>query len=258
MAALSGQGATPASYSASDVEAGSALYQSNCASCHGASGDQLTSVKVLHGVFSRPNLSDAQLAAVITNGTPSELMPPTGLSQDQAMQVVAFMRTRAATTAATSAAPALAAPATSAPASGALSERAVSGRAVFEKSGCLTCHRIGNQGSLVAPDLTEIGTQRSAAQLARSITDPAADVLPTNRFYRVVTSDGTTVLGRLLNHDSYTVQMIDTKDRLRSFVKANLRAAAVVPGSGMPSFQGKLSEEQLGDLVFYLSTRRGE
>jgi len=255
-AVLSSQAGPPASYPASDVEAGASLYQPHCASCHGAAGDQLPSVKVLQGVFSRPNLSDVDLAAVITNGTPSELMPPTGLRQDQAMQVVAFIRTRASATGVTSGA--AAAPARPAPDGPATSERAASGRAVLERTGCLTCHRIGDQGSRVAPDLTEIGSQRSADQLARSITDPEAEVLPANRFYRVVTPDGTTITGRLLNHDSYTVQMIDSNDRLRSFVKAGLRAAGVVPGSGMPSFRAKLSESELADLVSYLSSRRGE
>ncbi len=227
-APLSSQAGVAATYAASDVEAGASLYQLHCASCHGAAGDQLPSVKVLQGVFSRPNLSDVDLAAVITNGTPSELMPPTGVGRDQAMQVVAFMRTRASATDMKSATTA-GAPALTAPDSAATSERAISGRSVFEKAGCLTCHRIGDQGSRVAPDLTEIGAQRSAAQIARSIAEPDAEVLPSNRFYRVVTQDGTTIVGRLLNHDSYTVQMIDSNDRLRSFVKANLRAAGVVP-----------------------------
>jgi putative heme-binding domain-containing protein len=260
IAVVSGQGGPSVTYSAADVEAGSSLYQNNCASCHGAAGDQLPAVKVLHGVFSRPNLSDADLAAVIISGTPSELMPPTGLQQHQAMQVVAFMRARAASASGTGSATgsAAGAPTPSVPATAPASEGALRGRLVFEKSGCLTCHRIGSQGSRVAPDLSEIGMQRSAAQLATSITDPAAEVLPTNRFYRVVTPDGTTITGRLLNHDSYTVQMLDSKDRLLSFVKANLRSAAVVPGSGMPSFREKLSDGEVADLVLYLSSRKGE
>ena len=260
IAVVSGQGGPSVTYSAADVEAGSSLYQNNCASCHGAAGDQLPAVKVLQGVFSRPNLSDVDLAAVITNGTPSELMPATGLRQDQAMHVVAFMRTRAASAGVTGGAPGSAAsvPTPSVPVTAAESEGAVRGRLVFEKSGCLTCHRIGSQGSRVAPDLSEIGMQRSAARLATSITDPGAEVLPTNRFYRVVTPDGTAITGRLLNHDSYTVQMLDSKDRLLSFVKANLRSADVVPGSGMPSFRGKLSDGDVADLVLYLAGRKGE
>jgi putative heme-binding domain-containing protein len=255
-AVLSSQAGQPTNYAASDVEAGASLYQLHCASCHGAAGDQLPSVKVLQGVFSRPTVSDVDLAAVITNGTPSELMPPTGLGRDQALQVVAFMRTRASATDGTSVT--AGAPARPVADSAATSARATSGRSVFERAGCLTCHRIGDQGSRVAPDLTEIGSQRSADQIARSVTDPEAEVLPANRFYRVVTPDGTTITGRLLNHDSYTVQMIDSNDRLRSFVKASLRAAGVVPGSGMPAFRAKLSESELADLVSYLSSRRGE
>ena len=39
----------------------------------------------------------------------------------------------------------------------------------------------------------------------------------------VVTPDGATVTGRLLSHDTFTVQMIDTTEQLRSFAKADLR-----------------------------------
>ncbi len=78
-------------------------------------------------------------------------------------------------------------------------------------------------------------------------------MLPQNRFYRVVTADGQTVRGRLLNHDTFTVQLLDTDEHLRSFVKASLKDYGF-EDTPMPSYKDKLSAEQIADLVSYLVT----
>src|SRR5687768_2670235 len=68
---------------------------------------------------------------------------------------------------------------------------------------CLTCHRVRGAGSRLGPDLTDIGTTRGPDQLHASLVDPGAEILPENRRYRVVTRDGSTIEGRILNHDTY-------------------------------------------------------
>ena len=74
-------------------------------------------------------------------------------------------------------------------------------------------------GWRLGPDLSGIGQVRRAAELEQSVLEPDAEVLPTNRFYRVVTRGGATVTGRLLNHDTFTVQLLDSTEQLRSFRK---------------------------------------
>jgi putative heme-binding domain-containing protein len=215
-----------------DVDAGGRLYQRECSSCHGANGDQLPSVHLMRGKFSWPNATDSQLVEIIIYGTPNELMPPTSLARQEAQQVVAFLRARAAaqtTTATTTSSSGSALPA----APSATSSHP--GRSIFDQSGCLNCHRIGSSGSDVGPDLGAIGASRSGESIRRSIVDPHGDVRRDYRFYRVVTRAGTTVTGRLLNHDTWTVQLMDTNNRLLSFEKATLREHGVVQGSPMPA-----------------------
>ena len=65
-------------------------------------------------------------------------------------------------------------------------------------------------------------------------------------------------LGRLLNLDSYSVQMLDTHETLRSFEKSTLRNDAFVERSPMPSNKEKLSAEELADVVSYRKTLRGK
>ncbi|HEY4363383.1 MAG TPA: c-type cytochrome [Bryobacteraceae bacterium] len=131
---------------------------------------------------------------------------------------------------------------------------AARGQAVMEgKGNCLTCHRIKQTGSRFGPDLSEIGA-RTPAQLLMSLTDPDAEILPANRPYRVVLKDGATVDGRLLNEDTFTVQIIDTKENLRSFTKTDLRSFGIQTKSPMPSFKGRLSDQELADVVEYLGS----
>jgi hypothetical protein len=81
-------------------------------------------------------------------------------------------------------------------------------------------------------------------------------VEPTGRTYRVTLADGEDVNGRLLNHDSFTVQLIDTDDRLRSFVKDELREHGFA-ASPMPSYRDTLTAPEIADLVSYLTSLQG-
>ncbi len=133
-----------------------------------------------------------------------------------------------------------------------------SGAAIVNGKGkCLTCHRIQDTGSRLGPDLTDIGATRTVEQIQSSLLDPDAEILPENRFYRVVTRDGSNITGRLLNHDTYQVLMRDQKDQLRSFAKSELREHGFIAASPMPSYRSTLSREELADVIAYLASLKG-
>ena len=52
---------------------------------------------------------------------------------------------------------------------------------------------------------------------------PDEEVVADNRFVRVVTKDGTTVTGKLLNQDAIGVQMMNPKEELKTYLRANIR-----------------------------------
>jgi putative heme-binding domain-containing protein len=132
------------------------------------------------------------------------------------------------------------------------------GKAVFEGKGrCTTCHGAGGAGSRMAPSLVDVGALRTLTEIERSIMDPNADLHPDFRFVRVVTKSGETVTGRLLNQDSFSIQVLDSSERLRGLQKADLRESAVLTTSPMPSAKGTLTPGEVADLVTYLSTLRG-
>jgi quinoprotein glucose dehydrogenase len=135
---------------------------------------------------------------------------------------------------------------------------AARGQALFEGKGtCLTCHRTGPVGSRSGPDLSGIGALRRPASLEQSILQPDAEILEPNRYYRVVTSDGSTVTGRLLNRDTFSVQLIDSNERIRSFMISGTREHGFVEKSPMPSYANRLTPQEVADLVSYLGSLKG-
>jgi len=227
-------------YPPGDVEDGRRLYVASCAVCHGPEGESVPGVELDHGKF-RHGSADEEIVDIIRKGIPGTAMPPHAFSVFQARTVVAYLRFMAAS-----------------PSRGPASTGdAVHGKAVFESKGCLNCHRVNGNGARVGPELTDIGSLRRAAELERSILEPDAEVLPQNRFIRVVTRDGATINGRLLNQDAFTIQLFDTNDQLRSLSKSNLKEYAFTNKSPMPSFRDKLSPQELSDLVSYLVSLKG-
>lgn len=112
-------------------------------------------------------------------------------------------------------------------------------------------------GSRVGPDLSEIGAFRRSIEMEMSLLEPDAEILPQNRFYRAVTNEGEIISGRLLNQDTFTVQILDSKERLLSLSRSKLREAGFMDHSPMPSYRDKLSSQKLADLIFYLTSLKG-
>jgi putative heme-binding domain-containing protein len=132
------------------------------------------------------------------------------------------------------------------------------GQAIFEgKGACLSCHRVGDRGSRLGPNLSDIATQRSVEDLQKALIDPSQEVAAENKLYRVVTRDGREITGKLLNQDIYSLQMLDSKEHLVAFQKSTLREFNFVQTPPMPSYRDKLSAGEQTGLIAYLATLRG-
>lgn len=222
-----------------DLEDGKRVYQASCANCHGPDGNLIAGIDFGRAVYRRTYTND-ELAGMVRDGIPNTPMPPNpGMSREQAVRVIEYLRSMAAGSAAAAAGD---------------PQR---GRALFEGKGeCTNCHSVRGAGSRLGPDLTSIGALRRAAELESSLVDPAAEVQPENRFYNVTPTSGPPVTGRLLNRDSFTVQLIDTDENLRLFRIADLRDHGF-DETLMPSARDKLAPQEIADVVSYLSSLRG-
>jgi putative heme-binding domain-containing protein len=232
--------AHPGEYAPADIAYGSRLYDAQCTTCHGANGDGVGGVDLRSGKF-RNAVTDQDLTRVIMTGIPGTGMQAFKFDASELTGIIAFLRNM-----------------------NTFDRGSVKvgdmgrGRAVVDgKGGCASCHRIGAQGSRVAPDLSDIGATRSAASLLRSLTEPTSQMMPINRPVRAVTRDGKVINGRRLNEDTYTVQLIDAQERLVSLTKSDLAEYTIATVSPMPSFRDRLTPDEIADVVAYLLSLKG-
>jgi cytochrome c oxidase cbb3-type subunit 3 len=226
--------------SPADLATGRQYFLGHCAQCHGPEGEGGRGVNLTTGRY-RHGSSDRELYMTIRKGVPGSEMPGSGFSQTELWRVVAYVRRLGAAGAEEKA-----------------TGDAKAGQAIYDdKGGCAACHIVNGRGGRLGPELTEIGLRRSLNFLRDSIVDPSAYIDPEYRSATVVTRDGARIRGIVLNEDDYSIQLRDTREELRSFVKSNLRDVKLEKESMMPSYKSVLSETEVNDLVAYLNSLRG-
>lgn len=230
----------PGQYTQADIDEGTRVYNAQCAQCHGPNGDQVSGVDLRRGQFRRSS-SDEDLTRVVRDGIASVGMPPFALRPAEMTGVIAFIRAGFDRTVAA-----------------ARVGNPVRGRALFDgQATCATCHRVNGVGSRLAPDLSDIGAARTAGALQQALLDPSSVMMPINRPVQIVMKDGKTIRGRRLNEDTYTVQVMDESEQLRSIDKSAITRLVVETRSTMPSYAGKLTTDEVSDLVAYLLSLKG-
>ncbi len=224
-----------------DVAAGRQSFRSQCAACHGldASGGTVAP-SLVSGTFKHGG-SDEALFTVITKGVPGTAMTGFALDGREVWQLIAFLRSMN-----------VARSAAKAPGD------AGKGAQVYQTNGCARCHTNGSgSGGFSGPDLSEIGSRRTLAQIEQAIVDPNAYVDPAYWSVKAEMNSGQTVNGIRMNEDMDSIQIREPGGRLRTLMKADLARFEIVRTSPMPSFRGKISGADLQNLVAYLASLGG-
>jgi putative heme-binding domain-containing protein len=253
---VTAQAKNPYAGDAKVAKLGEFEFRANCAFCHGLGargggrGPDLTRTPKKHGD------SDTDIFNTINNGVPGTAMPPNGATQqgvgmteEELWQVVTYIRSVEKKT-------------------GTVNGDANHGRELFYGSAaCGTCHMFKGKGGRLGPDLTGAGTARSTEYLVESIRNPgrrlAQGIIEAMKEFteeyesvNVVTNDGTKYQGTLLNEDSFTIQFMDTREKVHSFDKASLKSWQKSRESLMPAYDEKLlPEKDLQDLLMFLVSR---
>jgi small nuclear ribonucleoprotein (snRNP)-like protein len=90
----------------------------------------------------------------------------------------------------------------------------------------------------------------------QSLVDPNAVVSVQNRYVRLTMKDGKIVWGKLLNLDTFYVQIFDSTEKLANVSRADVREMTMA--SPMPSYRDTLTTQELADVVEYLMTLKGQ
>jgi putative heme-binding domain-containing protein len=185
--------------------------------------------------------TDDGLFRTVRNGVSGTEMPAsTRMFDHEIWQVLAYLRT-------------LAAPAPSDPPRG----NAANGEQLFNKH-CANCHRVNAEGGRVGPDLSRIGVARARDALVRRIRGAVEGFAPGYEPVILVPPTGDPIQGVKKNEDLFSVQIMDTKERIQGYQKDKLKEFTNDTVPLMPAFGvERLSESDLDDLIRYLQTLRG-
>jgi putative membrane-bound dehydrogenase-like protein len=135
------------------------------------------------------------------------------------------------------------------------------GRAVFrdvEKSQCLKCHRLGDRGERIGPDLTGAGGRFSRIYLIESILDPSRTIALSYQTVLVVLADGRQLTGVPVAETAKTLTLADNQGKKHELTKADIEERRPVPQSTMPEgLEKRLTEAEFVDLIAYLAGEKG-
>ena len=222
--------------SAADRAAGAAIFRSHCAPCHGVGGKGGLGPNLTTGVFFHGS-SDAELYRNIGNGIEGTAMAGVFFDGTQVWQIVTFVRS-------------INQQATTEPVRG----NAAHGAQLFQEKGCIGCHLVRGEGGVKGPDLSVIGSQRSPEHFRESMLDPNAKVSPDFWVAKIITRDGTSYSGFVMNQDTYMVQILDFSRGLLSIKRSDFEDYGIDRSSAMPSYKDRLSESEIDDLISYLAS----
>jgi putative heme-binding domain-containing protein len=121
-------------------------------------------------------------------------------------------------------------------------------------NGCLTCHRIEEQGAYTGPTLNGLEDRRTAEEIRAAIVSPHPKLDPSNDLIRLTTADGKTLIGRILGQDDQSVRAIDASGEIATYSKSGPRQFTIVDTNPMPSFENKITGVDLDNLVRYLDS----
>jgi putative heme-binding domain-containing protein len=233
--ALFAQQSNPRTTSA-DAAAGAKIFRSHCADCHGLKGEGGKGPNLTLGVYYHGS-DDASLFRNITDGIPGTAMPSSFFSSDQIWQVVTHVRSlaRGGSNSAPKGDP-------------------QKGSALFRAKGCSGCHMVRGEGDIHGPDLSFIGSQRPIEFLRQSIAQPNAHVAREFWLAEVTLENGSVSSGFVMNEDTYYVQMLTRERGLVTLPRKDFRKLEIRKNSTMPSYEGKLTDAEITDLISYLWT----
>jgi putative heme-binding domain-containing protein len=134
------------------------------------------------------------------------------------------------------------------------------GRKVFfdkEKSQCMKCHQISNQGERIGPELTGVGGRFSRIYLVESILEPSRTIAPSFATIAVTLKNGKTVNGVKVSEDERTLTLADNQGQKHVLAKADIDEQNQVAVSTMPDgLEARMTEDEFVDLIAFLASQK--
>ncbi|APZ91242.1 PVC-type heme-binding CxxCH protein [Fuerstiella marisgermanici] len=124
---------------------------------------------------------------------------------------------------------------------------------VFKKI-CAQCHKVGDMGHQVAPDLASV-KNKSEADLLIAILDPNREAQPTFNTYTVVTNQGRTYNGIIASESSNSITLRKAEANEDVILRSNIEDLVSTGISLMPEgLEKDLSKQQIADVIAFVKS----
>ncbi len=131
------------------------------------------------------------------------------------------------------------------------------GREAYFAAQCIKCHRFGEEGGAVGPDLTAVASRFDRRAILESIVEPSKVISDQYQNERIVTMSGKTIIGRVV--DETPLRLVVQPDQLSpervEVKKTDVETREPSRVSPMPDhLVDVLSEEEIYDLLAFLES----
>ncbi len=129
----------------------------------------------------------------------------------------------------------------------------------FEKVAlsCVRCHKVGNRGGEVGPELTRIGAEKERSYLLEAIVDPNKTIAKDFESVVLYDDQGRVHTGVLREETDAEITLIDANANVLTFNKDSIEERAVGKSAMPADLVTHLTKFELRDLVEYLSSLKG-
>jgi putative heme-binding domain-containing protein len=128
------------------------------------------------------------------------------------------------------------------------------GKAIFEKGQCIKCHRYGNRGEGIGPDLTTVSQRFHKKEILESIIYPSQVISDQYAAKTVETDGGLTFTGIVGASGEDAIIVLQANGEKKLIPKAEIVDMVPAKISAMPeSLLNELTLEEIADLFSYLS-----
>jgi len=121
----------------------------------------------------------------------------------------------------------------------------------------MKCHRVGDRGERIGPELSGIGGRFSRITIIESILEPSRSVAPGFESVTVALADGRVFSGVRVAETERALTIGDQEGRAHTIARADIEALARQSLSTMPDgLEKRLTTDDFVDLIAYLAGQK--
>jgi putative heme-binding domain-containing protein len=133
------------------------------------------------------------------------------------------------------------------------------GQQLFQSASCISCHKVGNLGHEIGPDLTKLDVKKTPKEILFDILEPSAKIDEKYQSWRIETTAGKIITGLIIGETPDAVKLIENPlasatpiEIKKSGIASRERVATSIMPKGLLD---KLTKEEILDLLAFVVAR---